>query len=143
MENEKNLVKEDLYDRVCEMCLINLYSLSKDQDGIYLANFNAKDKEHLFALHMAVHVANLLNTRIYIDVNFFTRIKLWRSFRRGADFFKKKKSNVEGIAVDKVLAFMRVYAEEHVHGKESEYIGNIFADIYDAYYNRKVDEDAI
>jgi hypothetical protein len=38
---------------------------------------------------------------------------------------------------------MRAYAEEHVHGKESEYIGNIFADIYDAYYNRKADEDAI
>ena len=143
MENEKKIVKEDLYDRVCEMCLINLYSLSKDQDGIYLTNFNAKDKEHLFALHMAVHVANLLNTRIYIDVNFFTRIKLWWPFRCGADFFKKKKAGVEGIAVDEVLTFMRAYAEEHVHGKESEYIGHIFADIYDAYYNRKVDEDAI
>jgi hypothetical protein len=120
------------YDEICGAAFVNLFTLSKDSDTIAFRGFNPKNKEHLFVLGVARGLAGSLGKKVALDVNKF---QLWK-LNRGIDkdcrlILIDGKEAIYSIDPEELLAFMRPKAVEAC-GEDFT-----FADIYNAYYNRK------
>lgn len=120
------------YDEICGAAFVNLFTLSKDSDTIAFRGFNPKNKEHLFILGVARGLAGSFGKKVALDVNKF---QLWK-LNRGIDkdcrlILIDEKEAIYSIDPEELLAFMRPKAVEAC-GEDFT-----FADIYNAYYNRK------
>lgn len=120
------------YDEICGAAFVNLFTLSKDSDTIAFRRFNPKNEEHLFILGVAKGLAGSLGKKVALDVNKF---QLWK-LNRGIDkdcrlILVDGKEAIYSIDPEELLAFMRPKAVEAC-GEDFT-----FADIYNAYYNRK------
>ena len=72
-------MKEDLYnlyDRIINKTLVNIYSLSKEDKKILLTNFNYEDKEDKTILEIAKIAQSLWNFNSEISCSFFDYLKI-------------------------------------------------------------------
>ena len=122
-----NISKLKLYDELINKTSINIFTLSKDKNGIYLSNFNPSNKNHRYFLQVARTVNMITNKQIYLDMKLFPYLK-FKIFTKSKDILKGKIEN--GINIDEVLSFM----------SDSLQIDNlIFGEIYDKYWRKNND----
>lgn len=122
-----NISKLKLYDELINKTSINIFTLSKDKNGIYLSNFNPSNKNHRYFLQVARTVSMITNKQIYLDMKLFSYLK-FKIFTKSKDILRGKIEN--GINIDEVLSFM----------SDSLQIDNsIFGEIYDKYWRKKND----
>ena len=122
-----NISKLKLYDELINKTSINIFTLSKDKNGIYLSNFNPTNKNHRYFLQVARTVSMITNKQIYLDMKLFPYLK-FKIFTKSKDILKGKIEN--GINIDEVLSFM----------SDSLQIDNsIFGEIYEKYWEKNND----
>lgn len=122
-----NISKLKLYDELINKTSINIFTLSKDKNGIYLSNFNPSNKNHRYFLQVARTVSMITNKQIYLDMKLFPYLK-FKIFTKSKDVLRGKIEN--GINIDEVLSFM----------SDSLQIDNsIFGEIYDKYWRKNND----
>ncbi len=122
-----NISKLKLYDELINKTSINIFTLSKDTNGIYLSNFNPSNKNHRYFLQVARTVSMITNKQIYLDMKLFSYLK-FKIFTKSKDVLKGKIEN--GINIDEVLSFM----------SDSLQIDNsIFGKIYEEYWRKNND----
>lgn len=122
-----NISKLKLYDELINKTSINIFTLSKDKNGIYLSNFNPSNKNHRYFLQVARTISMITNKQIYLDMKLFPYLK-FKIFTKSKDILKGKIEN--GINIDEVLSFM----------SDSLQIDNsIFGEIYDKYWRKNND----
>ena len=51
----------DEYDKIINITMVNLYTLSKDQKKIVVSDFDRKSKDHLFILRVALLAKDIYN----------------------------------------------------------------------------------
>lgn len=120
------------YDEICGAALVNLFTLSKNSDTIAFRGFNPKNEEHLFVLGVAKGLAGSIGKKVALDVNKFQLWKLNRGIDKDCRLISVDgKEAIYSIDPEELLAFMRAGAV-NACGKDFT-----FADIYNAYYNRK------
>lgn len=122
-----NISKLKLYDELINKTSINIFTLSKDKNGIYLSNFNPSNKNHRYFLQVARTVNMITNKQIYLDMKLFPYLK-FKIFTKSKDVLRGKIEN--GINIDEVLSFM----------SDSLQIDNsIFSEIYEKYWRKNND----
>ena len=122
-----NISKLKLYDELINKTSINIFTLSKDKNGIYLSNFNLSNKNHRYFLQVARTVSMITNKQIYLDMKLFPYLK-FKIFTKSKDILRGKIEN--GINIDEVLSFM----------SDSLQIDNsIFGEIYEKYWRKNND----
>lgn len=123
-------MKEDLYnlyDRIINKTLVNIYSLSKEDKKILLTNFNYEDKEDKTILEIAKIAQSLWNFNIEISCSFFDYLKIKR---QNKDFCIKrcKRYSDKRINVKDTKDFV----------SESENVDStIYSEIYIDYYKER------
>lgn len=122
-----NISKLKLYDELINKTSINIFTLSKDKNGIYLSNFNPSNKNHRYFLQVARTVSMITNKQIYLDMKLFSYLK-FKIFTKSKDVLKGKIEN--GINIDEVLSFM---------SNSLQIDSSIFGKIYEKYWRKNND----
>ena len=122
-----NISKLKLYDELINKTSINIFTLSKDKNGIYLSNFNSSNKNHRYFLQVARTVSMITNKQIYLDMKLFSYLK-FKIFTKSKDVLKGKIEN--GINIDEVLSFM---------SNSLQIDSSIFGKIYEEYWRKNND----
>ena len=122
-----NTSKLKLYDELINKTSINIFTLSKDTNGIYLSNFNPSNKNHRYFLQVARTVSMITNKQIYLDMKLFSYLK-FKIFTKSKDILKGKIEN--GINIDEVLSFM---------SDSLQIDSSIFGKIYEEYWRKNND----
>lgn len=117
----------DLFDQIVSTTITNIYSLSKARKTIVLENFNPKNKEHLYFLHVAMTVRDITGFEIHVKLGWWKLFKLNWKLRKSFVRLKRAKSWESGFSVPEVLDFMRPLFE----GTACNY-----EEIYEAYYGK-------
>ena len=120
-----NISKLKLYDELINKTSINIFTLSKDKNGIYLSNFNPSNKNHRYFLQVARTVSMITNKQIYLDMKLFSYLK-FKIFTKSKDVLKGKIEN--SINIDEVLSFM---------SNSLQIDNSIFGKIYEEYWRKK------
>lgn len=116
--------KLQTFDNMLNAVVINLYTISKEDGIIKLANFNLKNKKHYILLNSAIFMSQSMERQIHIGVSFWQYIKIrlkWPNF-----YIKRVKNLKDFDCTD----FM-----EHI--EQANNYPNAFLEIYDLYYDRK------
>lgn len=119
------------YDEICGAMFVNLYTRSKNEETIDLANFNPKNQEHLFVLGVARGLAGAYGKKVRVDVS---RWQLWKlNFGLDKDCRTLRFNSKEGIVIDTqgILDFMRKQAVDSTGDNL------IFCAIYNEFYAKK------
>ena len=123
-------MKEDLYnlyDRIINKTLVNIYSLSKENKKILLTNFNYEDKEDKTILEIAKIAQSLWNFNIEISCSFFDYLKIKRQ-NKDFNIKRYKKYSDKRIDVKDTKDFV----------SESENVDStIYSEIYIDYYKER------
>ena len=120
-----NIVNQDnLFNELCHTTLINIYTLSKDNNIIVL-DFN-KSKEYLFFINSAISCAAVFNRKLYLTGNFFYYIYYVIKY-----FGFKEFKNIHYTFSKPTIDVMDVLKFEAEANKVDV---KIFERIYDSYY---------
>ena len=122
-----NISKLKLYDELINKTSINIFTLSKDTNGIYLSNFNPSNKNHRYFLQVARTVNMITDKQIYLDMKLFPYLK-FKIFTKSKDILRGKIEN--GINIDEVLSFM---------SDSLQIDSSIFGKIYEEYWGKNND----
>ena len=127
--------QQKLFDEICGIALINVYSLSKNTDRIAISPFDPKNKEHLFLMNVAKVASAIAGKSVALDTNRFRLRQLNRGISLECQYEKvKRKERDKAINPIVLLDFMRRGIEEAFEVKEFD-----FGKIYDAFYSKKED----
>lgn len=140
MEN-KIIKASDLfreYDGLVGLTMLNIYTLSKENNVIRLYHFDRKNREHLFLLRVALIARDVYQFPIEVEGSWWDIFRLNWKIHKGFNKVKRYKPIVDsdenklyakgGICVPEILDFMRP------DGKERLGDSFTFADIYTQYY---------
>ena len=128
--------KQKLFDEICGVAFVNVFSLSKCTDRIVISPFNHKNKEHLFLVNVAKGVGAVNGKAVALDTS---RFRIWRMNKglvQECKYEKGTRSERE-TAINPIilLDFMRKWAGETLGVEDFN-----FGEIYDAFYSKKEDE---
>lgn len=96
MNNEK------YYNQLSEICLINLYTISKEKEKVELKGFSFKNKQHLFLLNIAGILHNLYGYEIILETKFLDFIK-YKIHTKHLKFIHRKAKLENGIDIEDFL----------------------------------------
>ena len=68
MENHTS-EKERKYNEVCGLAYVNLFTLSKNHDCILFDEIDLKNEEHLFLLHVALGLSDIVEKKVVINAS--------------------------------------------------------------------------
>ena len=115
----------DLLDRIVDVAYVNLYTISKDTQIIYLSKVNIKNPKHWALLNITSQACTLLDRIAYLDMPFFDYWKIQRYLKNKN--LKRHKNN--GITCDKFIS--------DIENANIEVITDPFTEIALLYYPRK------
>lgn len=121
------------YDKIINITMVNLYTLSKDKNEIVLSNIDRKNKDHLYILRIAIIAKDIYNFPLKLHTSFWNWFCLnWR-MRKLSRRVPREKGEENLIDTAQLIDFMR----EPI----SEYMGVDFkfGDIYNAFYRKDLD----
>ena len=123
------------YDELIATTLENIYEMSKD-GVIRLYCFNAKDKEHMCILRIALIARDLFQFPIEVDASWWDVVCLNWKLRKNFDKVKRfkvklGKDALKGINVPMLIDKFHVIGRQYFGGAD-------FKDVYEAYYERKM-----
>lgn len=111
------------YDELCNISMINLYTLSKKEKKIKLSNFDFKNKKHLYLLSIAKILNTLYGYKICIQSNFVDYIKY--KIKHMNKYIKYKRKMLNGIEINSFL--------NHITTAQ-KLDENIWIDIYNVFF---------
>ena len=120
-----NIYELRFYDDLVNKTFINIFTLSKDKDGIYLSNFNQNNKNHKYFLQVARNVSTITGKQIYLNMTLIQFLK-FKLTTRSKDI--SRTTNKNGIDIDNVLLFI---------SDSLEIDNSIFGKIYEKYWEIK------
>jgi len=118
MNNEK------YYNQLSEICLINLYTVSKEKGKIELKGFSFKNKQHFFLLNIASILHNLYGYEIFLETKFLEFVK-YKTHTKHSKFIHRKTKLENGINIED---FLNHIADAQVIDR------NIWDKIYDEFF---------
>lgn len=121
------------YDELIATTLENIYEMSKD-GVIRLYRFNAKDKEHMCILRIALIARDIFQFPIEIDASWWDVVCLNWKLRKNFDKVKRFKAKLgkdapKGINVLMLIDKFHIISREHFGGAD-------FKIVYEEYYER-------
>ena len=120
-----NIYELRFYDDLVNKTFINIFTLSKDKDGIYLSNFIQNNKNHKYFLQVARNVSTITGKQIYLNMTLIQFLK-FKLTTRSKDI--SRTTNKNGIDIDNVLLFI---------SDSLEIDNSIFGKIYEKYWETK------
>ena len=115
------------YDKMVEICMINMWGMNSRAHNIALTNFNPKDEGHLCILEIAGIAGSIFNFIPLVEINPFNAIKIRRNSKITFKRIKKKqKKTLIAIDTEDFLDYME---------NANEKLG-IFEEIYGCYYKK-------
>ena len=115
---------EKYYNQLSEICLINLYTISKEKGKIELKDFSFKNKQHLFLLNIANILHNLYGYEIFLETKFSEFIK-YKIHTKHSNFIHRKIKLENGIDIED---FLNHIADAQIIER------NIWNKIYDEFF---------
>ena len=123
------------YDELIATTLENIYEMSKD-GVIRLYCFNAKDKEHMCILRIALIARDLFQFPIEVDASWWDVVCLNWKLRKNFDKVKRFKVKPGKDAPKGINVLMLI---DKFHTMSRDHFGGVdFKDVYEAYYERKM-----
>ena len=123
------------YDELIATTLENIYEMSKD-GVIRLYCFNAKDKEHMCILRIALIARDLFQFPIEVDASWWDVVCLNWKLRKNFDKVKRFKVKPGKDAPKGINVLMLI---DKFHTMSGVHFGGVdFKDVYEAYYERKM-----
>lgn len=123
------------YDELIATTLENIYEKSKD-GVIRLYCFNAKDKEHMCILRIALIARDLFQFPIEVDASWWDVVCLNWKLRKNFDKVKRFKVKLGKDALKGINVPMLI---DKFHTMSGVHFGGVdFKDVYEAYYERKM-----
>ena len=123
------------YDELIATTLENIYEMSKD-GVIRLYCFNAKDKEHMCILRIALIARDLFQFPIEVDASSWDVVCLNWKLRKNFDKVKRFKVKPGKDAPKGINVLMLI---DKFHTMSGVHFGGVdFKDVYEAYYERKM-----
>lgn len=123
---------EQNYNEIVGITLVNLWTLSKEEDTINFTNLDYKNEEHRYLLHVAMTSYGVINKPIRLNLPIWKRKKIAKLTGCEKIEWKKKAKKANSINVAEVLEFMHPVGVELTGDKNFS-----FADIYHEFYERK------
>lgn len=115
MENHTS-EKERKYNEVCGLAYVNLFTLSKNHDCILFDEIDLKNEEHLFLLHVALGLSDIVEKKVVINASRATvrRLNKKLHIKDKSARIRCAKNEIENRAIypERVLTFMRIRARE-------------------------------
>lgn len=122
----------DEYDKIINITMVNLYTLSKDQKKIVVSDFDRKSKDHLFILRVALLAKDIYNFPLELDVNFWDWLILnWR-MRKLSRRIPRHKGQMPNVNVRNLIEFMYPPIRENL-GETFK-----FSTIYNQFYGKEL-----
>lgn len=122
------------YDRMVQATLINIYTMSKDDNKVILVNFDPKTDTDKCVVEIAKISQSLWNFDIEVDLPLF-KFLMFKIKNKDARVKRYKKYSEKKVDVQELKMFVsKAYVETTM----------IYKKIYDTYYNpktRKVEEE--
>lgn len=123
----------DEYDKIINITLVNLYTLSNKKKEIVLSGIDRHNKDHLYALRIALVARDVYNFPLKIRTGFWNWLCLnWR-MRKISRRVPRDKEQDEAIDVCSLLEFMYEPIKKHMGNNFK------FGNIYDAFYGKELD----
>lgn len=136
MEEIKTVRAEELlnkYDEVINIIMVNLYTLSKNNERIVLSNLDRKNRDHLLILRVALMAKDIYNFPLSLRIGFWDSLILnWR-MRKLSRRIPREKEPGGAISIPELLEFMYPPVKEYL-GEHFE-----FSHIYNAFYRKELD----
>ena len=136
MEEIKTVRAEELlnkYDEVINIIMVNLYTLSKNNEKIVLSGLDRKNRDHLLILRVALMAKDIYNFPLSLKIGFWDSLILNWKMRKLSRRIPRAKESCDAIYIPELLEFMyfpiRTYLGEHFE----------FAHIYNAFYGKELD----
>lgn len=132
--SEEEIYRE--YDEVISLVLAEIYQRSKEEGVIRLYRFNRKNLEHMCILRIALIARDLFHFPIEVDASWWDVFCLNCQLRKNFDKVKryKLKMNInDGKGVNVLMLIDKYHAIIETTSRDFS-----FADIYKAYYERKM-----
>jgi hypothetical protein len=125
---------EQNYNDIVGKTMINLFTISSDKDGIFFDKIDIKNKEHLYALYVAMMSSGVFSKGIRFNMPRRARKKIAKTFNCATIEWKKRAKKKDCVVVDELLDFMRPYCEEKTGIKPFDF-GAIYTEFYEGRYN--------
>lgn len=123
------------YDELIAMTLGNIHEMSKD-GVIRLYRFNAKNKEHMCILRIALIARDIFQLPIEIDASWRDVMCLNWKLRKNFDKVKRFKVKLGKDAPNGINVLMLI---DKFHTISRYHFGGVdFKDVYEAYYEGKM-----
>ena len=121
-----NKEKDKLYSDLSNVCIQNLYTVSKKTELITFKNFDTKNKNHLFLFEMAKIVNNLFGYKIQLQCGLFKFLCL-KNKSESVQRISPKKIIINGIKCEDFLGYI---------AKAWKVDENIWSEIYKDWYEK-------
>lgn len=136
MDEIKMIHVEDLfneYDKIVNIVMINLYSLSKEKGKIILSELDKNNKDHLLILRVALMAKDIFNFPLSLNVSWWDSLIInWRARKLTHKIPRTKKT--EGCVSVKALLEYMYPSVKHELGENFK-----FAHIYNSFYRKELD----
>ena len=135
MDEIKMIHVEDLfgeYDKIVNIIMINLYSLSKEKGKIILSELDKNNRDHLLVLRVALMAKDIFNFPLSLNVNWWDSLVInWRARKLTRKIPRTKKT--EGcVSVKALLEYMYPPIKQEL-GENFK-----FAHIYNSFYGKEL-----
>lgn len=119
--------KIKIYNELCNIAFVNIFSLGKENNIIYFKDFNSSNKSHLCLYEMSKAAAAIWEYNIYFENKLFITLKNKLKLKAKKKFIISNDKN-EGITCDdfidnieiknnKIGYFSEIYEEFYKTGK--------------------------
>lgn len=125
--------KLDLYDKIVNACMINTFSLSKDEK-IILRDFDKNSDMYMFEFEIAKLVRLYSNRQIYMDMGLLSFLFFKFKHRKECELKRIKHSEAE--KRDFIIKDMLLFVAE-AYGYNSNNFSELYSDIYNTYWKKE------
>ena len=139
MEQNLDLIKQKVFDEICGIVYVNIFTKTKNSEVITISPFDVNNKEHLFVLSVAKGLGSVEHKKIVVDVGRWNLRKLNRGVDKECRYMRLAgEKPYHYLNPDELLEFMREWAIDLC--KVNNIVDFNFGNIYDAFYSKKEDE---
>ena len=110
--NEQELLDE--YDKIINITMVNLYTLTKEKKTIIISDFDRKDKDHLFVIRVALMARDVYGFPLKMRCGFWDWIILNWKMRKLSCFIPRDNSSLPIENIPKLLEFMYTPIKEYM-----------------------------
>lgn len=134
MNKETSQETLDLYDKIVNACMINTFSLSKDEK-IILRDFDKSSDMYMFEFEVAKMVQSIYSDRqIYMDMGLFEYLIFKFKHRKECKLkrIKHKDADLCELNIENMLLFVA-----EAYGFNIDNFSDLYKDIYNLYWKER------